>query len=32
MNPDLLLSELKHRVEDLSGSRRKAKIARLLRK
>jgi hypothetical protein len=32
MYPDLLIAELNHRVEELSGSRRKARVARLLRK
>jgi hypothetical protein len=32
MNPDMLIVELNHRVEELSRSRRQSKLARLLRK
>ena len=32
MNPDLLVAELNHRVEELTRTRRKARIARLIRK
>ena len=32
MNPDMLIAELNHRVEELSRSRSKSKLSRLLRK
>jgi hypothetical protein len=32
MNPDMLIAELNHRVEELSRSRSQSKIARLLRR
>lgn len=32
MNPEILIVELNHRVEDLSRTREKSRIARLLRK